>query len=340
MVDGSDLVFLPRLPFLSGQVYTACVARTDLDDFAERSGVSFVWPGHAVELTEPVMWLVMSMSAQPVGSAPTVTEVWPEEQLVPDNLLRLYVHFSEPMLERDVEQSVRLLDEQGIEIEDAFVAIPNGLWDPSSTRLTLFFHPGRIKRGVGPRERLGPVLESGRQYELVVGGDLSSRRGASLETEVRRRFEVGESDRRSPRSEAWRLASPDGPNGELTITFDEALDRAQLETAVVVQKELQPGVYEVVAGSVEVSKDARIWSLTPQTSWLPARYRVTVSSSVEDLAGNTPLRLFDVAISGIEAGSRPGSIRRSDEPQSAVEWFFEVSRREGGASDESEGQVE
>lgn len=48
------------------------------------------------------------------------------------------------------------------------LAMPDGLWDPEGRRLTLFLHPGRIKRGVAMHEALGLALRPGRRYRLVV----------------------------------------------------------------------------------------------------------------------------------------------------------------------------
>ncbi len=42
------------------------------------------------------------------------------------------------------------------------------LWNQDMTRLTLFIDPGRIKRGVKPLEELGPSLEEGKDYELII----------------------------------------------------------------------------------------------------------------------------------------------------------------------------
>ncbi|MEO1082775.1 MAG: hypothetical protein AAFY88_00890, partial [Acidobacteriota bacterium] len=48
---------------------------------------------------------------------------------VPENLLRLYVRFSEPMSARHVLDHISLLDPSGTPIDDAFVEVPGGLWD-------------------------------------------------------------------------------------------------------------------------------------------------------------------------------------------------------------------
>ena len=70
----------------------------------------------------------------------------------------------------------------------AFVEIEHGLWDPRQTRLTVLLHPGRIKRGVAPGERLGPPLRAGRSYRLVVDASMPDAAGRPLGRAFEKRF--------------------------------------------------------------------------------------------------------------------------------------------------------
>ena len=47
---------------------------------------------------------------------------------------------------------------------------------PTMTRLTLFFYPGRIKRGCAAVGEIGPALQSGRNYTLTIARDLTGGR--------------------------------------------------------------------------------------------------------------------------------------------------------------------
>jgi hypothetical protein len=47
-------------------------------------------------------------------------------------------------------------------------------------RLTLFIDPGRIKRGVLPLEEVGPALEEGKRYTLMIDRDLKDGTGNPL----------------------------------------------------------------------------------------------------------------------------------------------------------------
>jgi hypothetical protein len=48
-----------------------------------------------------------------------------------------------------------------------------------------------------------------------------------------------------------------------------------------------------VAGRIEVTQQERRWAFVPERGWLPGGYTVAVDGRLEDLAGNTPLRVFD-----------------------------------------------
>jgi len=61
-----------------------------------------------------------------------------------------------------------LRDSAGKTVELPFLEIDEELWNPQMTRLTLFIDPGRIKRGVQPLEEIGPVLENGKHYALII----------------------------------------------------------------------------------------------------------------------------------------------------------------------------
>jgi hypothetical protein len=190
---------------------------------------------------------------------------------------------------------------------------PNGLWDPSAKRLTLFLHPGRIKRGVGPGRELGPVLQAGQTVRLRIEGTLESRRGVPLDESYERTLRVAEPDRESPNPDSWRVLAPRSRSGPVTLEFGERLDRALLLRFASVER-----AGERVPGTAAVGADGASWAFTPEAAWRPGRYRVSAAPQVEDLAGNTPGRLFDVETHGLpandgeaplfvpgEAGSRP-----------------------------------
>lgn len=282
-VSGGVLRFRPRLAFRAGLAYRA---RLDGGLFDRLTGAA---PG-----TTPS--LELRFEPQAASAPPTRVEaVYPSAAVLPENLLRLYVWFTAPMGRRQASQGVRLVEvATGEPLELPFVEIPDGLWDPTGRRLTLFLHPGRVKRGVGPRLALGPVLREGREYRLEVDRSLRDARGRQLAAGHSQSFTVGPPDSGSPRPEAWRLRPPAAPTGALSVELAEPLDHGLLLRLLTVVDERGEGV----AGEVAISGGETRWVFRPRNPWPPGRYRLRVSTALEDLAGNTPWRLFDEATEG------------------------------------------
>jgi hypothetical protein len=252
--------------------------------------------------------IAFTMPARLPDERPRVAAVYPSSAEVPENLLRLYVHFSHPMRAKDVPGRIHLYDAEGRELPLPFVEIETGLWDPEGKRLTLFFHPGRIKRGVGPNVALGPPLANGRTYRLVVDREMKDARGYELERAFEKEIRVGPEDRTSPDPSAWNLHPVADRLAPLEVDLDEPLDRALLLRLLRVETvagKRVPGI--AAAGSNETR-----FTFTPEEPWPPGSYRLLADPEIEDLAGNKPGRLFDE-----EAGGPKADLR-------AVELSFDV----------------
>ncbi|HJS59469.1 MAG TPA: hypothetical protein VKA01_15300 [Vicinamibacteria bacterium] len=278
-VDAEGLHFQPRFPFVTGVRYTA---RLDLGD-GEILDHAFV-------------------VGAPEGPTPTVVAVFPSGDTLPENALRLYVHFSQAMETRDAQRHVHLLDEAGGDVPLAFVEIEHGLWDPEQTRLTLLFHPGRVKRGIAPGERLGPPLRAGRSYRLVVDGAMADAAGRPLSTPFEKKFAAVAADRASPRAKEMRVHAPRGPSEPLVVDLPEPLDAALLQRLVWVE-DARGGRIE---GTIEVSAGETRWSFRSTSGWAAGEYAVHVHPALEDRAGNRFDRLFDRdAAAGGDAAAEP-----------------------------------
>jgi hypothetical protein len=129
-------------------------------------------------------------------------------RVVPANLLRMYIYFSRPMSRRGIARHIRLLDDGGQPVERAFLEMEDGLWDPEGRRLTLFLHPGRIKRGLAMHGALGLPLRAGRRYRLVVDQKAEDADGMPLAEVYSKQFGVAAEDRRPPAVLRWRLDTP------------------------------------------------------------------------------------------------------------------------------------
>ncbi len=279
--------FEPRFPLVPGQTY---VARWRPGGSVEPRAATFTVPRPELEPTT------------------RLAAVYPSGDLVPENLLRVYLQFSAPMSRGRAGEHVRLLDESGVVVEGPFVAPERELWSPDRTRLTLFFDPGRIKRGVGPNVEVGPPLERGRTYTLVVDRALTDARGVPLVGDYRKRFSVGAPDREQPRTADWILEAPAAERDPVTLRFPEALDRGLLDGLL----EVLDSAGEVVAGETVIPAGERAWRFVPAAAWGEGVYRVRVGTDLEDLAGNSLRRPFEVALDG--AGDAPGEERFVDLP--------------------------
>lgn len=229
-----------------------------------------------------------SADAPAARGAPRVVAFHPSGGVLPANTLRAYVHFSRPMAARGVAGRVHLRDDAGREVPLAFVEIGDGLWDPARTRLTLFFHPGRVKRGVAPGERMGPPIVSGRSYRLVVDAETEDAHGVPMGAAFEHAFRAGPDDREPPRADAVAVDGPDA-DGALRVRLPEALDRALLERLVRVED----ASGATVAGTVAVEAGETVWTLRPEAPWRPGAYTVRIAPALEDRAGNRFDRPFD-----------------------------------------------
>src|ERR1700674_285034 len=124
---------------------------------------------------------------------------------------------------------IHLLDSSGKEIEAAFLELGEELWDPAMRRFTLLCDPGRVKRGLKPREELGPVLEEGKSYTLVVDRDWPDASGAILQAPGRKSFQVSPPDDTPIDPSVWKIEAPSaGTVDALVVRLGEPLDHSLL----------------------------------------------------------------------------------------------------------------
>jgi hypothetical protein len=222
---------------------------------------------------------------------PAVVEtIYPTSSLLPANQLKFYIHFSKPMREgKEIFDRIQLLDADGKPIPDAWR--DTELWSADVKRLTLWIHPGRIKQGVNLREEFGPVLRPERTYTLVIGADLHDADGQPLGKPFTKKFRTSAEERTRPLPEQWKVQAPAGATKQpLAIAFPRPLDRALLDRFITVVDDRG----QTVAGRIEVGTEERSWRFHPEQTWQTVEYSIRVDGRLEDLAGNSPVKLFDV----------------------------------------------
>lgn len=267
--EESGARFFPRFPLDPKLKYRVCF-RNDVQLPDERRTFSITQPNH-------------SPSAE-------VVAVYPSASTLPENLLKFYIHFSEPMNRGEAYRHIKLYRGKEL-VKRPFLELGEELWDRGQMRFTLFIHPGLIKRGVKPREDQGPPIERGSQYTLVIGQDWSTPTGHSLIKTFEKEFHVSPADHSQPSLEKWKIETPrSASRSPVQLTFNESLDHAMLLRVFQVKNQDD----EVIEGNIELSNNETTWKFSPSEPWEIGTYNIEVAANLEDLAGNSIARPFEV----------------------------------------------
>lgn len=304
LVKPGVIRFTPRYSLLTSQVYRGHFWPRKLPGA----------PADAPEIVPMALKLPRPVDVPP----PAIVRVYPTADKLPENLLRLYIHFSAPMQHGDVYDFLRLLDENGRQVVKPFLEVGEELWDPSGKRLTVLFDPGRVKQGLKPREELGPILQSGHEYTLVIepeirnaSGIVTSRWcdafGVPLTSPHRFRFRAVPPETRPVEPAEWSLSAPPaGTRKPLSVDLKRSLDHALLERVVrVATPDGKP-----VGGDIKLGEHETIWHFTPRAEWKAGDYFLEAESILEDLAGNRIGRSFEVDETGPQRDEPPTVYRR------------------------------
>jgi hypothetical protein len=277
LVETGVLRFVPQFPLEPGLTYRA-VFRTDQLPGERGTGSGLITA-------------VLKVPSRRSNPTTAVSHVYPSGALLPENLLKFYVHFSAPMSRGRIYDHIQLRDASGKQIDLPFLEIDEELWDPTMTRLTLFIDPGRIKRGVRPLEEVGPALEMGKRYILEIDQAWKDGAGCPLRETFQKTFEVGPPDREPPDPARWRIRKPkSGTREPLTVRFFEPMDHA-LAARVIRVADNSGGT---VAGNVSLQDQECRWTLVPRDTWRRGTYKLEIQRSIEDLAGNNIGKPFEV----------------------------------------------
>jgi hypothetical protein len=277
-VDQNGVRFEPRFPLVPGVRYRALFDRTKI-------------PGRTGRKEEPIVTEIRL--PKPVRPPTVVQQIYPSGDQLPENQLRFYIHFSAPMRQGAVYEHIHLLDAAGNAIDHPFLELDEELWDPHGKRFTLLFHPGRIKKGLKPREQLGPILEAGKRYTLVIDAQWTDADGNPLQAAYRKSFQAVAAEEKSPDPKTWRIQPPSaGGTLPLTVIFPRPLDHALLERMLGVTDAQQ----RPVPGTVAIRDHETRWHFTPERSWQSGSYHLVVDTRLEDSAGNSIHRPFEVDV--------------------------------------------
>ena len=300
-IEDGAVCFVPRFPFTDGLSYSLLV-----------EPVPEGGPG-TLEV-----WTIQ----RPATGGPPMTDVvavYPSAEELPVNQLKLYVHFSSPMSEDWAARAVHVRRADNDEpLDDVFLAMEPELWDRNRGRLTLLLDPGRIKRGLVPNAEAGYPLIEGVPIIVTIDTEFRDAAGRPLRKGAERRYEVGPALRARINAADWRTICPTaGSTDPLTVEFDRPLDHALLEHSLRVDD----AAGAALAGRGSVGPGERSWRFEPQLPWDEGRHLVIVDPLLEDLAGNSLVRVFDRDITRAEdapADARQVAIELTCAPASTV----------------------
>ena len=235
----------------------------------------------------------------------------PDFPSLPANHLKFYLKFAQPMERGEVFRHLRLvqIDTEGREIAEVpepFREVE--LWDGSMTRMTLWLHPGRQKPGVNLNVEIGPILEAGNDYRLEISERWRDENGNALGTRISYRFHAVPADLTQPAPEKWKIEVVDGVPRLLTY---EQLDPSSSISSIRCRRQESKTPFVILpvfpnaTTKLPYSLNHSVFELRvpdkefPQTAlypvaWPPGDYELVIDPKLEDLAGNSIARPFNL----------------------------------------------
>jgi hypothetical protein len=266
--DGDSLLFRPRFGVEPGRTYRAT--------FGPVAG--------------PVITKDYSVALRNGGALTTVAKIYPTAEVLPANVLRFTIHFSQPMRGgKEIFKQIEILDADGNVVDAPWLT--DEMWDETGQILIIYIHPGRIKWGVILRDVYGPVLYPDKNYNLVVRGSMVDGNGQKLGKDCTKKFRTTAEDRVRINLGDWKIESPAaGSSAALNLSLPKNVDHNSLKNLLSVKD----AKGNPVLGKIALAKDEKSWSFTPTDPWGNQEYRLVVDSKFEDVAGNTLQRPFDL----------------------------------------------
>ncbi len=221
--------------------------------------------------------------------------IYPSADTLPENLLKFYFHFSQPMSQtHSLEKLLVLSDEDTIQ---PFLDLPSELWNLDRTVLTLWLDPGRIKRELVPNRESGNPLIKGKSYRLIVPPSWNDAQGLPLIEGYEKAFYVDERDDELPVPQNWKLIIPKVNSMDpLLIDFHEPLDYSLLqESFVIINSDSTK-----MEGEFELMTNEKLLKFSPLNNWKTGEYNILIKTKLEDLSGNNLNRPFDRDMTKVE----------------------------------------
>lgn len=224
-----------------------------------------------------------------------VAEIYPTADVLPENILRFYVYFSQAMAEGDFLRYVKLTHvESGRDLSGVFFDNMYELWSRDRKRITLLVDPGRVKTGLAAHLRRGRAFAAGQTYALTILSGWPSLDGRSLGRERTKIFRVAPADLHPVDPFAWKLDGPmGGSRSPLRVRFPKPMDHVSVARflAVTSPEGLRLG------GRWQMKQAEREALWTPASPWRGSvrEHVLVVEGRFEDVAGNNVNAAFEHA---------------------------------------------
>lgn len=259
----SGVVFRPLIPFTRGMRY-AVTARASM--------------------------LGLVQIPPPENNPPQLVSIYPTQDTLPENQLKLYLLFSKPMQEGTAMKNLVLIRGDKDTVTSAFLDLQQELWDHDRKMLTLWFDPGRIKRDLQPNKTMGAPLKKGERYRLLISEDWEDTEAIRLGQSYKKMFVTTSRDDKLPDPNKWDIQTPvSGTKDALIIEFKESLDYALIKSSITITDKAGNNI----DGTIETGKKETSMRFIPADAWKAETYVLVIESRIEDLAGNNMIRLFD-----------------------------------------------
>ncbi|NER16535.1 Ig-like domain-containing protein [Spongiivirga citrea] len=217
--------------------------------------------------------------------------IYPTTDNVPENLLKIYLVFSQPMEEvGKALDHIKVMNTNTGKEASVFLDLQPELWNKDHTQLTLWLDPGRIKTGLIPNRESGLPILKGNTYKIIVDKNWKTANGRPLDKDYIKQLNVEERDATKLDPNSWSLKVPKvDTKNPLTITFTETLDAILLKESFSI---LDNQGVEVEGEFVFEDKET-VLLFNPINKWNVGAYNISIASKLEDLAGNNLNHLFD-----------------------------------------------
>lgn len=212
-----------------------------------------------------------------------VDEVYPTGEVLPENLLRLYIYFTGDMSKAGALDAIELRNANGARVQGAFLTNKIDLWSPDARRLTVLFDPGRVKTGLIAHNTMGRALNVGEHYTLYINQSMRTANGCALAGSFQKSFLVSNPDFEPPRIDQWKIQPPktDSLNW-LSVTLNGPHDHVSLAYRIRVLD--QQG--SVLPGHIKLKKNESEWLFKPSQPWGHRNYSISIDPLLEDISGN------------------------------------------------------